>query len=90
MSRIYGDAIHVWTTADGVPVRFVWRSRSYTVGRVFERWIGVRNWWKAALGEETSPKREFYRVEATLDGSNEVRVYELRYDETTAVWLLWR
>jgi hypothetical protein len=90
MSRVFGDPVDVFTTADGRPIRFVWRDRLYTVRRVLEHWVTTRDWWREQHPEaaEEPSEREFWRVEASPD--KEIGVYELRHDAATDSWMLSR
>ena len=36
MSRVYGEPVEVQARKDGRPIRFVWRSRLYTVAVILE------------------------------------------------------
>jgi Family of unknown function (DUF6504) len=47
MNRVYGEPVKVQARADGRPLRFVWRSRLYTVRAIFEHWVINREWWRA-------------------------------------------
>ena len=46
MSRVYGEPVSVRARADGRPLRFVWRSRLYTVRAILEHWVINREWWR--------------------------------------------
>jgi Family of unknown function (DUF6504) len=88
MSRVYGDPVEVWLD-DGRPSRFVWHGRLYTVHRVLDHWVTSRDWWRDRNPEaEEATAREFWQVEASPD--KELGVYELRYDEADATWMLSR
>jgi Family of unknown function (DUF6504) len=89
MSRVFGDPIEVFTSADGRPNRFVWRERLYTVHRILEHWVTTRDWWREQNPEAEEPSaREFWRVEAAP--GKEVGVYELRFEVATESWMLSR
>jgi hypothetical protein len=47
MNRVYGEPVKVQARADGRPLRFVWRSRLYTVRAILEHWVINREWWRA-------------------------------------------
>jgi hypothetical protein len=70
MSRVYGEPVRVHARPDGRPVRFVWRSRLYTVRAILEHWVVNREWWRDPGGEPGTgagqPELEFWRVEALL------------------------
>ena len=70
MSRVYGEPVEVQARDDGRPLRFVWRSRLYTVRAILEHWVINREWWRdpgdsgpPATGPG-QPELEFWRVEA--------------------------
>ncbi|HYB17304.1 MAG TPA: DUF6504 family protein, partial [Streptosporangiaceae bacterium] len=39
MNRVYGEPVNVQARTDGRPLRFVWRSRLYTVRVILEHWV---------------------------------------------------
>jgi len=96
MNRVYGEPVRVHARPDGRPVRFVWRSRLYTVRAILEHWVVNREWWRDPAAEPGQPELEFWRVEALLapGGTPPVTVvpgqgmtpgvYELRQDATRA------
>src|SRR5438876_194074 len=45
-SSAYGEPVQVRARPDGRPVRFVWRSRLYTVRAILEHWVINREWWR--------------------------------------------
>lgn len=54
MSNVYGEPSDVRAREDGRPVRFVWRSRLYTVHAILEHWVIHREWWRVP-GEPGQP-----------------------------------
>jgi uncharacterized protein DUF6504 len=70
MSRVYGEPVKVHARPDGRPVRFVWRSRLYTVRAILEHWVINGEWWRDPGGDQEArpgqPELEFWRVEALL------------------------
>jgi Domain of unknown function (DUF6504) len=99
MSRVYGEPVEVRARDDGRPVRFVWRSRLYTVRAILEHWVMNREWWRdpgdsAHSGDPGSepgrPELEFWRVEAAPGQGMPPGVYELRREIATATWTLRR
>ena len=46
MSSVYGEPADVRARDDGRPMRFVWRSRRYTVCAILEHWVVNREWWR--------------------------------------------
>ena len=46
MSGTYGEPVQVKARPDGRPIRFVWRSRLYTVRAILEHWVINREWWR--------------------------------------------
>ncbi|HZB31259.1 MAG TPA: DUF6504 family protein [Streptosporangiaceae bacterium] len=93
MSRIYRDPVDV-QGADGRPVRFTWRGQPHTVRRVTEHWVTTSEWWRhnTVPGADPGPveTREFWRVEASVETTTDVCVYELRHDQADDAWLLSR
>jgi hypothetical protein len=89
--RVYGEPVKVHARPDGRPVRFVWRSRLYTVRAILEHWVINREWWRIPAGdpgaEAGQPELEFWRVEAAPGQGMTPGVYELRQDATGA-WTL--
>jgi hypothetical protein len=58
MSRVYGEPVNVKARADGRPLRFVWRSRLYTVRAILEHWVINREWWRARdPGDPAQPRQ---------------------------------
>ena len=47
MNGVYGEPVNVHARADGRPLRFVWRSRLYTVRAILEHWVINREWWRS-------------------------------------------
>lgn len=85
MSRVYGEPVEVWTR-DGVPARFVWRERLFTVTRVLEQWATGG----AYRGQGEATQREFWRLQARAGAEAPAAVYELRREVATDDWLLAR
>jgi hypothetical protein len=54
MNRVYGEPVEVQARADGRPLRFVWRSRLYTVRAILEHWVINREWWRDPGGSGPS------------------------------------
>ena len=102
MSRVYGEPVNVRARADGRPLRFVWRSRLYTVRAILEHWVINREWWRARDpgdpaqpgqpgqpgAEPGQPELEFWRVEAAPGQGMTSGVYELRRETATGTWTL--
>jgi hypothetical protein len=89
MNRVYGEPVTVHTRPDGRPVRFVWRSRLYTVRAILEHWVINREWWRDPGAEPGPPELEYWRVEALLaPGEAAPGVYELRREAATGQWIL--
>jgi hypothetical protein len=99
MSRVYGEPVNVKARADGRPLRFVWRSRLYTVRAILEHWVINREWWRARDpgdpaqpgqpgGEAGQPELELWRVEAAPGQGMTPGVYELRRETVTGAWTL--
>jgi hypothetical protein len=105
MSRVYGEPVEVQARDDGRPLRFVWRSRLYTVRAILEHWVINREWWRDSGGAggpgsqgspggpgsgPGQPELEFWRVEAAPGQGMTPGVYELRRDAATGTWTLRR
>ncbi len=96
MNRVYGEPVEVQARKDGRPIRFVWRSRLYTVAVILEHWVINREWWRdpAGPGGQGSgagqPELEFWRVEASPGQGMTPGIYELRRDPATGTWTLLR
>jgi hypothetical protein len=98
MSRTYGEPVQVKARPDGRPIRFVWRSRLYTVRAIWEHWVINREWWRepADSGEAGTdvgtgagqPELAFWRVEAAPGQGLTPAVYELRQDVATTAWTI--
>ena len=94
MSRVYGESVQIHARADGRPVRFVWRSRLYTVRAIWEHWVINREWWREpadsgdAGPEPGQPELVFWRVEAAPGQGMTPGVYELRQDVATTAWTI--
>jgi len=99
MNSVYGEQVNVHTRADGRPLRFVWRSRLYTVRAILEHWVINREWWRsrdpggpAHPGQPGpgpgQPELEFWRVEAAPGQGMTPGVYELRREAATGTWTL--
>jgi hypothetical protein len=94
MSMVYGEPVEVQARPDGRPVRFVWRSRLYTVRAILEHWVINREWWRDPgdpARPETrpgQPELEFWRVEAAPGQGMTPGVYELRRQTDTGSWTL--
>jgi len=94
MSGTYGEPVQVRARPDGRPVRFVWRSRLYTVRAIWEHWVINREWWREPPGsgdagtEPGQPELMFWRVEAAPGQGATPGVYELRQDVATGAWII--
>jgi Family of unknown function (DUF6504) len=97
MNGVYGEPVNVHARADGRPLRFVWRSRLYTVRAILEHWVINREWWRsrddpgnpAQPGPEPGqPELEFWRVEAAPGQGMTPGIYELRREAATDTWTL--
>ena len=97
MSGTYGEPVQVKTRPDGRPIRFVWRSRLYTVRAIWEHWVINREWWREpadsgdpgeAGTEPGQPELEFWRVEAAPGQGMSPEVYELRQDVAAGAWTI--
>jgi hypothetical protein len=94
MSRTYGEPVQVKARPDGRPMRFVWRSRLYTVRAIWEHWVINREWWREpadsgdAGTEPGEPELVFWRVEAAPGQGMTPGVYELRQDVATTAWTI--
>ena len=94
MSGIYGEPVQVRARPDGRPVRFVWRSRLYTVRAILEHWVINREWWRepADSGDPGTgpgqPELVFWRVEAAPGQGMTPEVYELRQDVASGAWTI--
>jgi hypothetical protein len=94
MSRTYGEPVQVKVRPDGRPIRFVWRSRLYTVRAIWEHWVINREWWREpadsgeAGTEAGQPELVFWRVEAAPGQGLTPAVYELRQDVATTAWTI--
>jgi hypothetical protein len=94
MSRTYGEPVQVKARPDGRPMRFVWRSRLYTVRAIWEHWVINREWWREpadsgdAGTEPGQPELVFWRVEAAPGQGMTPEVYELRQDVATTAWTI--
>jgi hypothetical protein len=94
---VYGEPADVQARPDGRPLRFVWRSRLYTVRAILEHWVISREWWRDPAGPERPgdpepgpgrPELEFWRVEASPGAGVTPVVYELRHQPATGTWTL--
>jgi hypothetical protein len=97
MSGTYGEPVQVKARPDGRPVRFVWRSRLYTVRAIWEHWVINREWWRepadsGEAGEVATgpgqPELMFWCVEAAPGRGMTPGVYELRQDVATGAWTI--
>jgi hypothetical protein len=96
VSGIYGEPVQVRARPDGRPVRFVWRSRLYTVRAILEHWVINREWWREPADPGDSgtgtgpglPELVFWRVEAASGQGMTPQVYELRQDVATGAWTI--
>jgi hypothetical protein len=88
MNRVYGEPVNVHARPDGRPLRFVWRSRLYTVRAILEHWVINGEWWRDPAAKPGQPELEFWRVEAAPGPGMTPGVYELRQDLATRAWTL--
>ena len=54
------EPIQVLTDSHHIPARILWRSRTFVVSRVLDRWRYVGKWWLFSGGQT----RIYYRLEA--------------------------
>jgi len=71
------NTVSVKLNREAEPVAFVWRTETYHIAEILERWRLVGAWWDGE-GEYT-----FFRVRATSGG-----FYELCYDHRSREWRL--
>jgi hypothetical protein len=88
------EAVSVWTTEDGVPLRIVWRSTRYQVTDTPTVWADTCEWWRPfepnEYGIGSVPRRiGGWRFQATSDGG-EAHVFDVRHDDTRRGWNLVR
>jgi Domain of unknown function (DUF6504) len=88
VNRPYGEPVEVQARKDGRPVRFVWRSRLYSVRAILEHWVVNREWWRDAGAEPGQPELEFWRVEAAPGQGMPPMVCELRREVATGQWIM--
>lgn len=94
MSSVYGEPVQVRARPDGRPIRFVWRSRLYTVRAILEHWVINREWWREpadpgnAADQPGQPELMFWRVEASPGQGTTPEVCELRQDVATGAWTI--
>jgi Family of unknown function (DUF6504) len=94
VSGIYGEPVQVRARPDGRPVRFVWRSRLYTVRAILEHWVINREWWREPADSGDSgtgpgqPELVFWRIEAAPGQGMTPEVYELRQDVASGTWTI--
>lgn len=60
---VEGERVQMTATADGRPVRFVWRGHAHQVDAVCKRWRASETWWRS----EPDAWREYLKV-TTRDG----------------------
>ena len=86
------EQVQVETTAAGVPVRFEYHGRTWTVAAETMRWYERTNWWAEfkRLPRENAPHidLEVWRVQAQLDESSELVTFDLIRDQGRVAWLL--
>ena len=93
-SGVYGEPVQVRARPDGRPIRFVWRSRLYTVRAILEHWVINREWWREPANSENSadqpgqPELVYWRVEASPGQGMIPEVCELRQDVATGAWTI--
>jgi hypothetical protein len=100
MSSVYGEPVQVRARPDGRPIRFVWRSRLYTVRAILEHWVINREWWREPAdpgnaadqpgqpGQPGQPELMFWRVEASPGQGMTPEICELRQDVATGAWTI--
>jgi len=91
---VYGEPVQVRTRPDGRPIRFVWRSRLYTVRAILEHWVINREWWREPADSGNSadqpgqPELVYWRVEASPGQGMIPEVCELCQDVATGAWTI--
>ena len=88
MNRVYGEPVNVQARDDGRPIRFVWRSRLYTVRAILEHWVINRERAQDPRSEPGQPDLEVWRVEAAPGPGTTAGVYELRREAATSACAL--
>ncbi|MDR2256184.1 MAG: DUF6504 family protein [Arthrobacter sp.] len=85
------EAVQVDLTPAGVPLRFIWRGRTWHIGARPVRWFERRPWWAES---PRAPKggpvglidREIWQVQARLGRAGELATFELVSDQETGRW----
>ena len=86
------EKVLVETTAAGVPLRFEYHGRTWTVAAEPMRWYERVNWWTEfkRIPRENAPHidLEVWRVQAQLGRSSELVTFDLIRDQERVAWLL--
>ena len=88
------EAVAVWTTEEGIPLRLVWRSTRYRVSDMPTVWAAAPAWWRP-FGEHRydvgALPREIggWRFQATSD-TGDAHVFDVRHDAADRTWRLVR
>ena len=80
------------TSAAGVPLRFEYQGRTWTVAAEPMRWYERTNWWAEfrRYPRENAPHidLEVWRVQAQLGAEAELVTFDLIRDQDRVAWLL--
>lgn len=80
MSRLYHRPIRVWCEPEGgLPQRFLWRRRLYSVKAVYATWKLAQEWWRKEV------RRMYFRVETDRGGP-----YDIFLELGSGQWFLER
>lgn len=80
---VTGTPIAVWTTADGVPERIVWRGRRYRVTDTPTLLDSPDVW----FATHPTPVARAWRFQGTADDRT-TRIFDVRFEQTRGEWQL--
>jgi hypothetical protein len=88
------EAVGVWTSDEGIPLRIEWRSRRYQVTDTPTVWADTCAWWHPFEPNEYSvgsiPRQiGGWRFQATGDRGDSY-VFDVRHDDASGRWELVR
>lgn len=87
------ESVGVATTPAGVPLRVLWRGRTWHVRATPLRWYEHRPWWTQAARAPKDASAgivdiEIWRVQLQLGRRSELRTVELAHDEPSGRWTI--
>ena len=89
---VINETVSVWTTETGVPSRFVWRGRGFTVMKQPIPWISREKWCRQAIRKLFSRKtsitleQQMWGVQVMSETDGQILLLDLAVADASGPW----